>query len=138
MNRRHFLQTTAALLAYRASSSFALVPTVSPSFTVNPFTLGVASGDPSADGVVLWTRLAPAPSLVAGGMGLEEVPVRWEMAEDESMHHVVRTGAVAAVPELGHSVHVEVTGLMPAHTYSICSMRAARRVLWGEQRQRRA
>ncbi|MFM7868505.1 MAG: alkaline phosphatase, partial [Planctomycetaceae bacterium] len=27
-------------------------------FADNPFTLGVASGDPSSDGVVLWTRLA--------------------------------------------------------------------------------
>jgi alkaline phosphatase D len=26
-----------------------------------PFTLGVASGDPSPDGFVLWTRLAPIP-----------------------------------------------------------------------------
>ena len=32
-----------------------------PRFSGYPFTLGVASGDPQADGVVLWTRLAPKP-----------------------------------------------------------------------------
>jgi PhoD-like phosphatase, N-terminal domain len=31
------------------------------SFGDNPFTLGVASGDPTPDGIVLWTRLAPDP-----------------------------------------------------------------------------
>ena len=33
-----------------------------------PFTLGVASGDPVPDGVVLWTRLAPDPLVPGGGM----------------------------------------------------------------------
>ena len=36
-------------------------------FNAYPFTMGVASGDPLPDGVVLWTRLAPRP-LDGGGM----------------------------------------------------------------------
>jgi alkaline phosphatase D len=41
----------------------------------NLFTLGIASGDPAPDGVVLWTRLAPDP-LHGGGMPARSVPVR--------------------------------------------------------------
>ena len=41
----------------------------------NPFTLGVASGDPAPDDVVLWTRLAPEP-LTGGGMPAAGVTLR--------------------------------------------------------------
>ena len=54
-----------------------------------PFTLGVASGDPTATGVVLWTRLAPDP-LHGGGMPLSRVAVQWELARDEGFRQVVR------------------------------------------------
>lgn len=81
-----------------------------------PFTLGVASGDPAPDGVVLWTRLAPDP-LSGGGMPAQRVPVRWEVAADEGFNRIVRRGETLAVPELAHSVHVEVEGLEPARTY---------------------
>jgi alkaline phosphatase D len=82
-----------------------------------PFTLGVASGDPMPDGVVLWTRLATQPLEEGGGMPQQPVPVQWVIASDEHMRRVVRQGAVLAVPELGHSVHVEVSGLKPARWY---------------------
>lgn len=81
-----------------------------------PFTLGVASGDPEPDGVVLWTRLAPRP-LDGGGMPDESVEVSWQVAEDEAMTRVVQKGITAAVPEWGHSVHVEVQGLKPDRWY---------------------
>nr|WP_179757156.1 alkaline phosphatase D family protein [Kineococcus aurantiacus] len=79
----------------------------------NPFTLGVASGEPTADGVVLWTRLAPSPYAVdgRGGMPDRDVPVEWELAQDEGFRRVVRSGRTYAVSQLGHSVHVELTGL---------------------------
>src|SRR4051794_14384361 len=77
-----------------------------------PFTLGVASGDPSPDGVVLWTRLAPDP-LNDGGMPDEPVEVHWEIALDEAMRRRVRYGRVTASPESAHSVHVELNGLEP-------------------------
>ncbi|MGE0441171.1 MAG: alkaline phosphatase [Gemmatimonadales bacterium] len=81
-----------------------------------PFALGVASGDPAADGFVLWTRLAPDP-LSDGGMPPSPVEVRWEVAADEGMSRVVRRGTAAAHPDLAHSVHVEVQGLDPDRWY---------------------
>ncbi|QDU81051.1 Alkaline phosphatase D precursor [Polystyrenella longa] len=81
-----------------------------------PFQLGIASGDPTADGVVLWTRLAPKP-LEDGGMPNENVAVQWVVAKDEKLSQVVAQGETLATPELGHSVHVEVEGLEPDHWY---------------------
>jgi alkaline phosphatase D len=84
----------------------------------NPFTLGAASGSPTADGMVLWTRLAPDP-LAADGLGgmTGPVPVRWEVAADEAMGQVVRSGAVQADGRFAHSVHVEVAGLKSDRPY---------------------
>ena len=81
------------------------------------FTLGVASGDPAPDGVVLWTRLAPEPLAADGGMTAAAVPVRWEVAEDARFARIARSGNALARAELGHSVHVEVTGLRSARPY---------------------
>lgn len=83
----------------------------------DPFTLGVASGDPWPDGFVIWTRLAPRPMDEHGGMPAARVPVRWEVAEDEGFARVVQRGEAMAMPELGHSVHVEVSGLRPHRPY---------------------
>ncbi|MHB9861747.1 alkaline phosphatase D family protein [Streptomyces sp. YIM S03343] len=80
------------------------------------FSLGVASGDPLPDGIVLWTRLAPDP-LNGGGMPDEPVAVEWELAEDERFRRAVRRGTATALPEYGHSVHVDVRGLRPDRTY---------------------
>lgn len=79
----------------------------------DPFTLGVASGDPSPDGFVLWTRLAVDPLAEDGfgGMPSRPVPVKWQVAEDENFARIVRTGTHVARPEWGHSVHVELTDL---------------------------
>src|ERR671914_299316 len=57
-----------------------------------PFTLGVASGDPSPTGVVLWTRLAPDPLAVGGGLPAEPYDVRFEVARDEGFHQIIRQG----------------------------------------------
>jgi len=86
-------------------------------FESNPFSLGVASGDPDANSIVLWTKLAPDPTAANGGMGPEMVSVAWEIAEDEAMKKVVSSGTAIASPQLGHSVHVEVSGLKPARWY---------------------
>ncbi|WP_329840944.1 PhoD-like phosphatase N-terminal domain-containing protein [Stenotrophomonas geniculata] len=63
-----------------------------------PFTLGIAAGDPDPQGAVLWTRLAPDP-LNGGGMPSRAVPVRWFVAEDPGMRRLVQRGVAAAVPE---------------------------------------
>lgn len=83
----------------------------------DPFQLGVASGDPLPDGVVLWTRLAPKPLDDDGGMPGRPVPVRWEIALDERFRKVVKRGTEHAVPAEAHTVHADVRGLRPHHEY---------------------
>ena len=117
MNRRLFMTycgAWAALpwLATRASAADRKVV-----FPDNPFTLGVASGDPDAQSVVLWTRLAPKPLEPDSGMRPETVKVRWELASDEGFTKIVRQGEAVATPQLGHSVHVEARGLQPDRWY---------------------
>jgi alkaline phosphatase D len=87
-----------------------------PVFGAYPFSLGVASGDPLPDGIVLWTRLAPKP-LEGGGMPMSPVDVDWEIASDDRFRSVVQKGTAVARPELAHSVHVEVAGLQPGRDY---------------------
>jgi alkaline phosphatase D len=82
-----------------------------------PFTLGVASGDPAPDGVVLWTRLAPEPMAPLGGLPASPIEVVWEIAADERFATIVQTGGVIARPELGFAVHAEIVGLQPARPY---------------------
>jgi alkaline phosphatase D len=82
----------------------------------DPFGLGVASGDPRPDSVILWSRLALDPLAAdgSGGMAPDPVDVVWEVATDEDFTDVVAAGVATARPEAGHSVHVEATGLDPA------------------------
>lgn len=116
LDRRRFLVASGGALAggllLRPGRAAAAPPEPAPS----PFTLGVASGDPLPDSVVLWTRLAPDP-LHGGGVGGRRVPVQWEIAEDETMRRVVGRGTEVAVPEQAHSVHAEVRGLAPDRVY---------------------
>ena len=86
-------------------------------FAADPFALGVASGCPEHDSVVLWTRLAPMPQRPDGGLDPQPVAVRWEVAEDEGFTRVVRSGETAALPERAHAVHVEADGLAPSRWY---------------------
>jgi alkaline phosphatase D len=81
-----------------------------------PFSLGIASGDPTHHSVVLWTRLANDP-LDGGGMPSVPIPVQWEVATDPHLHHVVRRGVTLAWPALAHTVHVHVSGLAPDRWY---------------------
>ncbi len=113
-NRREMLKRSAL-----AAPAILLMPSrvLGAAGTDTVFTLGVASGDPSADGMVLWTRLAPRPLEADGGMLPKRVPVTWQVAEDERFARIVRAGTAVADPAAAHSVHVEVTGLRPAHGY---------------------
>lgn len=88
-----------------------------PVFADYPFQLGIASGEPSADGFVIWTRLAPRPLEPGHGMPAAVVPVSWQVAEDAQFSTGVRSGEALARPELGHAVHVEVEGLRPDRPY---------------------
>lgn len=112
-DRRHFLQQLSALgLGLAAGGRLA------PRWRTHgdPFTLGVASGDPWPDGFVLWTRLAPDP-LNGGGMLPEDVAVRWEVGTDDQLRHVVQRGTAIARAEFAHAVHVTVQGLAPDRWY---------------------
>src|SRR3954462_8292871 len=97
--RRRFLLSLGALAASPAFSQFA-----------SPFSLGVASGYPTASGVVLWTRLTGASSPAP-------IEVAWEIASDDSMKTVVRSGKALADSEWAHSIHVEAQGLEPDRWY---------------------
>ena len=124
VSRRAFVASGVALFATRPIPTIGQ-PCQTPQFAGPPFSLGVASGDPSPDGVVLWTRLAPVP-LEGGGMTNENVEVDWTVARDERMTQIVRRGTVVATPALGHSVHVEVGGWSQTGGTGIASGRAAR------------
>jgi alkaline phosphatase D len=82
-----------------------------------PFTLGVASGDPLSDAVVIWTRLAPSPLDPDGGMPSRSVQVYWEVARDDKFRRVDRRGLAWAHPESAHSIHVDVQDLKPGREY---------------------
>lgn len=117
VSRRLFLAYCAALAGIPCLQDRARAGQQRPTFSADPFSLGVASGDPDSTGVVLWTRLAPKPLDPEGGMSSASVQVRWEVAEDERMQKVVQSGTAAATPLLAHSVHVEVAGLNPDRWY---------------------
>nr|WP_235921440.1 alkaline phosphatase D family protein [Lentzea tibetensis] len=84
-----------------------------------PFTLGVASGDPAQDGFVIWTRLAPSPLNADGLGGMPNTPVNveWQVATDQHFTQITRSGTATAVQASAHTVHVEVTGLLPGREY---------------------
>ncbi len=87
-----------------------------PKFSKDPFTLGICSGDPLPDGMVLWTRLAMEP-LAGGGMGQDSHEVHWVVAEDEGLKKIVKRGKAVATPQFAHAVHADVRGLKPARWY---------------------
>ncbi len=116
MLRRDFLELT------RFAALAAVIPNDwrvrhRPRFADDPFALGVASGDPTPSGMVLWTRLAPRPLEPGYGMAGVRTAVDWEVADDEAFTTIVQRGRATAAPELGHSVHIEVQGLAPDRWY---------------------
>lgn len=73
------------------------------------FAHGVASGDPLADRVILWTRVTPtAPGNFA---------VVWELASDANFGAIVARGTVGTGPTQDYTVKVDAMGLQPASTY---------------------
>ncbi|MEB2180093.1 PhoD-like phosphatase N-terminal domain-containing protein, partial [Xanthomonas campestris pv. campestris] len=114
--RRRILIASAGLPTAGLLSPFARA-----SGNPDPFTLGVAAGDPLADGFVIWTRLAPRPLDPDGHGGLTApVRVRWQVASDPGMRRIVRQGDTVASPAWGHAVHVEVAGLAADRPYWYC------------------
>ncbi|WP_030780579.1 alkaline phosphatase D family protein [Streptomyces sp. NRRL S-920] len=121
--RRRFLTTTGAAAALAFATN---LPTAGVAGAAeldarrikdDPFTLGVASGDPLPSSVLLWTRLAPAPYEPGGGLPKERVSVRWELAHDARFRRIARRGVTTAHPEFNHTVHVEVDHLEAGRRY---------------------
>ena len=70
---------------------------------------GVASGDPLADRVMLWTRVTQS---AAGA-----VDVGWELARDALFASVVASGTTSTNAARDFTVKVDVSGLQPATSY---------------------
>jgi alkaline phosphatase D len=113
-SRRDFLARSIAAAALAVAPFEKLSAAVR--FRSDPFQLGVASGEPTADGFVLWTRVAPEP-LEPGQLGTSVFELEWEVASDRSFGRIVASGTVLARPHLAHAVHVEAGGLAPASEY---------------------
>lgn len=104
---------TAALLPFAGAATGAATARAAG----NPFLHGVASGDPLPDGVLLWTRVTPAPDAVPGSGRGPAVEVTWQVAEDEAFARVVAKGTVTASAASDHTVKADVRGLRPATDY---------------------
>src|SRR5687767_5840727 len=118
LDRRRFLAWTGALagtaLYSQVRGDLAVAAPPMPGY---PFSLGVASGEPHAGGVTLWTRLAPEPFAKDGGISARSVQVQWQLATDEGVTNVVASGTVAALAEVGASVAVHVGGPQPGYVH---------------------
>ncbi|WP_299489488.1 alkaline phosphatase D family protein [Acaryochloris sp. IP29b_bin.137] len=116
VNRRQFLLTTGGAMGWVLWTDHQQQILAQPRFSAYPFSLGVASGDPDATSVVLWTRIAPDP-LSGQPMPAVSIPVQWKIAVDAQMEQVVQQGTVQADPRWGHAVHVVVENLSPGQWY---------------------
>jgi alkaline phosphatase D len=109
------LLTRRALLRGAGAAALAAGPLGHPARSAAapaPFALGVASGDPSHESVVLWTRLhtgRPDGPRIPD----EPVDVAWRIAADPRMRHVLGSGVAVAEPAAAHTVRVRATGLPP-------------------------
>ncbi|MFW0788319.1 alkaline phosphatase D family protein [Gordonia sp. CPCC 205333] len=81
------------------------------------FAHGVASGDPLADGVIIWTRVTPTPDATPGSGRGGAVSVAWELSTSESFESVAASGVTTTGPASDHTVKVDVTGLSPKTFY---------------------
>ena len=93
------------------------LPPLPTSLPAELFALGVASGDPLPDSVILWTRLVNDPLADDGGLPNQPLPVLWELAADRNFDDLVASGDAVAEPALAHSVHVDASGLQPDTWY---------------------
>ena len=69
-----------------------------------PFYHGVASGDPLADGFIIWTRVTPSGKM-------DSIPVAWVVAKDSTLHQIVAHGNAFAFSERDYTLQVDVRGL---------------------------
>jgi alkaline phosphatase D len=101
MNRRGLLGLFAAGSALRAGTAAAQARDAA-------FLHGVASGDPLADRVILWTRIAAAAS----------ISVEWRIWPLAEARPARASGRVETGPERDWTVKVDATGLRPGVEYA--------------------
>jgi alkaline phosphatase D len=117
VDRRTFLTDLSRYAFFCAGVPNAWRVTARPRLADDPFTLGVASGDPTPDSCVIWTRLATDPLAPLGGLNGLRTVIGWEVAHDEAFSRIVRQGRYTCAPELSFSAHVDVQGLEPDRWY---------------------
>jgi len=119
MKRREFnqhLQRSAIALALVPWLSAVAAPADKPrAWHTNPFALGVATGRPRSDSVVLWTRLLFGDEDRAAGT--EALRVRVEVFADAELKLRVQKMEVLTDEARGHSVHVYLQHLKPSTHY---------------------
>ena len=135
MKRRHFLHSTLTLPAIAQALSAMSLPAQAtvqlarPQWRADPFALGVASGEPRPDSVLLWTRLYPGPAVpgqsaserqqqaffeAQSGMRSDQFcAVSYEIFSDEALTKRVQRGEFITHARRGWSVHVRAQGLRP-------------------------
>lgn len=79
--------------------------------TLKPFYHGVASGDPLADKVIIWTRITPDSG------DLSAKTVNWIVATDTAFQSIVKTGSITTDISKDYTIKVDVTGLTAGTTY---------------------
>jgi alkaline phosphatase D len=110
ITRRELLRGAQALgVATLTSGSFSGCDSDDVLGPADLFQHGVASGDPLADGVILWTRVSPASS--------GDVDVTWEIAADASFEPLITSGETSTSAERDYTVKVDARGLEPGRTY---------------------
>ena len=111
-SRRDFIIKVSTISATIASGG-ALSACGSSSSPMVNFNYGVASGDPSLDGIVLWTHAKYADLSLANN----PVPLKYEVATDNGFNNVVKSGTTTSNPALGFTVKVTVSGLNAGSDY---------------------
>ncbi|MFC8590038.1 alkaline phosphatase D family protein [Streptomyces atroolivaceus] len=122
MTRRHLSATPSRRTVVKAAAATAVAGSVLAATGARAadgpaFLHGVASGDPLPDGILLWTRVTPAPDAGPGsGLGAD-TPVAWEIAEDRDFTRIAARGTAVARAASDHTVKADVRGLRPATAY---------------------
>ena len=120
LSRRTMLKggaVTAAALAFGGLTAEAARAAVEETARAGVFGFGVASGDPTARELLLWTRVTPTPDASPGSGRGPRVRVTWELAADEAFSTVLQKGVESTDAGRDHTVKVVVRGLTPYTRY---------------------
>ena len=128
LSRRHFLKLTSRGVGLAIVSSGLMgcldgnelqlpeveTPTTTPQPDPTPveFLHGVASGDPTQNAVILWTRVTPSEADFEG-----DLPVTWEVATDADFQEMVTNGSTNVSSVSDYTLKIDAVDLMPGTTY---------------------